>query len=415
MEKIHVVIIGAGAAGIAIAASLLKRQDELDITIIDPREKHFYQPGWTMVGAGVFSPDQTERAMEAVIPSRVVHRKLAVEQIDAENNTLELSDKSKIKYQVLVVAPGLKLNWDAIDGAEEALGSNGVCSNYQPHLAEYTWKTIQGLKSGEAIFTQAPMPIKCAGAPQKAMYLACDHWLKAGLLRDINVSFHNAGGVLFGVKEYVPSLMEYVEKYKASLCFNENLTAVDGIAQKAYFEVTDQDGNKQTKEQSFDMLHICPPQAAHEFVKDSAISNEAGWVDVDKHTLQHTQYKNVFSLGDACSTPNAKTAAAVRKQSPIVAENILSFLDEQELVAQYDGYGSCPLTVENGKIVLAEFGYDGKLLPTFPDWFLNGKKPSSAAWYLKKQFLPYIYFNFMLKGHEWLTETEMPKIEKAKT
>jgi len=80
-----------------------------------------------------------------------------------------------------------------------------------------------------------------------------------------------------------------------------------------------------------------------------------------------------------------------------------------EGVAHYDGYGSCPLTVENGKIVLAEFGFGGKLLPSFPDWIINGKQPTRAAWILKKDFLPWMYWNGMLKGREWMvTPTTKP-------
>lgn len=274
-------------------------------------------------------------------------------------------------------------------------------------MAPYTWELVKSLKRGRALFTQPPMPIKCAGAPQKAMYLACDAWTRSGRLKDIEVEFHNSGGALFGVADYVPSLMKYVEKYGINLCFNETLVAVDGPSQTAIFEVKDGDGNVTRQTREFDMLHVCPPQTALEFVKNSPLANDAGWTDINGETLQHTQYGNVFGLGDAGSTPNAKTAAAVRKQAPVAAHNVLRVLDGRAPNAVYNGYGSCPLTVERGKIVLAEFAYGGALDPSFPKWILDGTKPTRAAWFLKEKMLPAIYFDQMLKGIEFLAK---PKI-----
>ncbi|TNE46667.1 MAG: NAD(P)/FAD-dependent oxidoreductase, partial [Sphingomonadales bacterium] len=264
-------------------------------------------------------------------------------------------------------------------------------------LAPYTWELVNTLKSGRALFTQPPMPIKCAGAPQKAMYLSCDVWNEAGRLKDIEVEFHNAGGVLFGVEAYVPALMEYVGKYGIDLKFTSNLIAVDGGAKTATFQTAD---GEVTRE--FDMIHVVPPQEAPQFIADSPLAAETGWVDVDQHTLRHNRYPNIFGLGDAGSMPNAKTAAAARKQAPIAAVNALAVLDGKQPVSDYDGYGSCPLTVERGKIVLAEFGYGGKLLPTFPGWVINGLRPRRLSWLLKSEILPWVYWNGMLKGHEWL-------------
>ncbi|MDZ7809280.1 MAG: hypothetical protein U5L11_02935 [Arhodomonas sp.] len=196
----------------------------------------------------------------------------------------------------LVAAPGIKLNWDAIEGLSDTLGRNGVTSNYRYEMASYTWELVQNLNGGKALFTQPTMPIKCAGAPQKAMYLACDEWRRRGVLDGVDVEFNNAGAVLFGVKEFVPPLMKYVEKYGIDLNFNSNLIAVDGPAHKAWFRVTSDDG-EEVVEKSFDMLHVCPPQTAPDFVRSSPLANEAGWVEVDAETLQHVRYGNVFGLG----------------------------------------------------------------------------------------------------------------------
>ena len=394
-----IVIVGGGSAGIGLAASLLKRQSNLQIAIIEPRDKHYYQPAWTLVGAGEFKQEATERDMASVMPQGVTWIRAAVTGFDPERRQVMIDRGNPISYQNLIVAPGLQLNWSAIAGLEDTLGKNGVTSNYRFDLAPYTWSLVRNLKSGKAIFTQPPMPIKCAGAPQKAMYLSSSEWEKQGTLKNIQVEFNNAGGVLFGVPTFVPPLMEYVNRYGIQLNFNSKLVAVDGPEKKAWFEEKDAQGNLQRVEKSFDILHVVPPQSAPDFVRESTLANAEGWVDVDQVSLQHVRYPNIFSLGDACSSPNAKTAAAVRKQIVVVAENLLAARSGRPLPTRYDGYGSCPLTVEKGRIVLAEFGFGGKLLPTFP---LDPTVPRIASWVLKKHILPTVYWDLMLKGREWL-------------
>ncbi|MBT9384379.1 TIGR01244 family phosphatase [Pseudooceanicola sp. CBS1P-1] len=401
-----VVIVGAGAGGIAVAASLKARAPDLEIALIDPADIHYYQPGWTMVGGGIFEARQTAKTMGSLIPRGVTWIKAAVAAFEPQNNAIILDGCRVVKYGRLVVAPGLKLDWSAIEGLEETLGRNGVTSNYRYDLAPYTWQLVSGMRGGRAVFTQPPMPIKCAGAPQKAMYLSGDAWLRRGVLKDIDIQFMNAGGVLFGVKDYVPALMEYVERYDATLNFFHTLTAIDGPARKATFRVSPPNEEVHTLTTDFDMIHVVPPQSAPDFIRVSPLADAAGWVDVDQATLRHRQFDNIWSLGDVMNAPNAKTAAAARKQAPTVAENLLADIAGRGAVAQYDGYGSCPLTVERGKIVLAEFGYGGVLKPSFPKWLVDGTRPTRAAWLLKEKLLPPIYWQAMLRGREWMARPE---------
>ncbi len=396
--KYDVVIVGAGSAGIATAASLRKRNKRLRIALIDPSAEHFYQPGWTMVGGGVFTAKTTQRQTADLIPRGCDWIQNTVVGIQGANSCVQLLDGCSVYYQHLVVAPGLKLDWAGVEGLAETLGHNGVTSNYRYDLAPYTWQLVQNLQRGTAIFTQPAMPIKCAGAPQKAMYLSASEWLRKGKLKDIDVRFYNSGGVLFGVAAYVPALMQYVEKYSAQLCFSQTLIKVDGAAQTAWFK--DADGN--VSETHFDLLHVCPPQVAPDFIRASELSDAAGWLDVNPATLQSSHYANIWGVGDVLNTTNAKTMAAARKQAPVVAQNITNCFSEQGTTVHYDGYGSCPLTVEHGKIVLAEFTYGGVVAPSFPKWLNDGTHATRLAWFLKARVLPSVYWHGMLKGREWL-------------
>jgi sulfide:quinone oxidoreductase len=397
-----VVIVGAGAGGLAAASSIRKRDPRLRVVLIDPADTHYYQPGWTLVGAGVFKPEQTKRPMATLIPPGVEWINSAVAQFEPEKNQVLLEGCRPVKYKQLIAAAGLKLDWDAIEGLNDTLGKNGVTSNYRYDLAPYTWKLVNEMKSGKALFTQPPMPIKCAGAPQKVMYLSSDEWSRQGKLNNIDVQFFNTGPALFGVKDYVPALMEYVDKYGIKLNFQHQLVKVDGPNKKAWFKPVGEGAGDDLVEVSFDMLHVTPPQKAPDFIRVSPLADDAGWVDVDQHTLQHKRFENVWALGDVMNAPNAKTAAAARMQAPVVAYNLVNALNEGNKQSLYNGYGSCPLTVEKGKIILAEFGYGGKLLPSFPSWFINGLKPTRMAWIMKERFLPGVYWSLMLKGHEWL-------------
>ena len=404
--RFDVVIIGGGAGGISVAASLKSRRPGLEIAIIDPADIHYYQPGWTMVGGGIFESAETARTMGSLIPRGVHWIKSAIAAFEPKDDAVILDGCRVVKYGRLVVCPGLKLDWAQVEGLEETLGRNGVTSNYRYDLAPYTWELVQGLQRGRALFTQPPMPIKCAGAPQKALYLSADHWHRQGTLTDIEIHFCNAGGVLFGVKDFVPTLQRYMDRYGAQLDFFHNLVAIDGPARRATFEVKQPDSEATRVTLDFDMIHVCPPQTAPDFIRVSPLADAAGWVDVDQATLRHRTHENIWSLGDVMNAPNAKTAAAARKQAPVVAENIVADIDGIEAVAQYDGYGSCPLTVERGKVVLAEFGYGGVLKSSFPKFLLDATQPSRLAWLLKENMLPPIYWKMMLRGHEWLATPE---------
>ncbi|WP_143492296.1 NAD(P)/FAD-dependent oxidoreductase, partial [Pseudomonas aeruginosa] len=238
-----IAVIGGGAAGIGVIASLLKRSPGLRISLIEPADTHYYQPGWTLVGGGAYAQGDTARPMAGLVPPGVEWLRTRVERVDPEARRLLLESGGSLEYRNLIVCPGLRLAWERIEGLEETLGRNGVTSNYRYDLAPYTWELVRGLRGGKALFTQPAMPIKCAGAPQKAMYLSCDHWLREGVLQDIEVEFDLAGAALFGVADFVPPLMEYVRKYSAELAFNSNLVKVDGAARKAWFEVREADVN----------------------------------------------------------------------------------------------------------------------------------------------------------------------------
>ena len=389
-------IVGGGAAGVSTANTMRRKNSDIDIAIIEPSEKHYYQPGFTIIGGGAYTLKKATKNEADLIHSSVTWIKDYAESFQPVKNSVTLRSGDNVTYDYLVVCPGLQCDWDKIKGLKESLGKNGVCSNYSPDTVEYTWECIQNLESGTTLFTQPPMPIKCAGAPQKIMYLAADRFRKKGILDKFNIEFCNAGPAMFGIPFFAKALDKVVADYGIKAEFKHNLVEIDGPGKKAIFEVTDADDKKKKVTKKFDMIHVTPPQSAPDFIKKSPLAAESGWVDVNQKTLQHTKHRNIFGLGDATTTPNAKTAAAVRKQVPVVVKNIRKLMANGVLIDGYDGYGSCPLTTSLKTVMLAEFSYGGKVTPSFP--FLDPRKNSLLWWWGKTTGFPMLYWQWMIKG-----------------
>lgn len=398
MSQHHtLLIVGGGAAGVSVANNMLRQNAAIDIGLIEPAEKHYYQPGFTIIGGGEYTLKEATRIEADLINPKVNWIKDYAESFQPEQNTVTLRSGETVTYDYLVVCPGLQLDWDKIKGLKETLNKNNVCSNYSPDTCEYTWECIRSLEGGTALFTQPTMPIKCAGAPQKIMYLAADRFRKKGILDKFTIEFCNAGAAMFGIPFFAKALEKVAAGYGVIKSFNHNLVEIDGPNKTAIFETTDSAGNKQRIEKKFDMIHVTPPQSAPDFIKKSPLANAAGWVDVNENTLQHNKYPNIFGLGDATSTPNAKTAAAIRKQVPVVVDNILDLIKSKQVEGKYDGYGSCPLTTSLSTVMLAEFSYGGKVTPSFP--FLDPRKNRWIWWWGKKVGFPWMYWHLMLKGY----------------
>jgi sulfide:quinone oxidoreductase len=393
--KHQIVIVGGGNAGISVAAQLLLKNNKLDIAIIDPSSHHYYQPAWTLVGGGAFDIQKTKRTEASVIPPGAKWIQKSVVEFLPDENKVKLNDDSILSYEYLIVAPGIQLNWSAIKGLPEAIGKNGVSSNYSFETAPYTFEMIKNLKKGKAIFTNPDTPVKCGGAPHKIMYLAADYFRKQGVLNDIQIEYRSGAGKLFSVDKYEKTLLKVVERGNIKLNFMQRLVEIDGPNKKARFIGIGPDNKELDEWVTYDIIHVTPPQSAPDFVKNSPLANSAGWVNVDKHSLRHLTYKNIFSLGDASGLPISKTGAAIRKQAPVVVANLLAGIAGAPDRAIYTGYTSCPLVTGYGKLVLAEFDYDNNPMETFP---FDQSKERWSMYRLKKNVLPWLYWNKILTG-----------------
>ncbi len=396
----RILIIGGGTAGICVAARLA-RAGQKDVAILEPSAHHYYQPLWTLVGAGEARVEDTVREERRLIPRGVRWIQDWAEEVDPLTRQVRTRGGLQVGYDFLVVAPGIQLDWDKVRGLREALDSRpNVSSNYDVRYAPKTWDMLRAFQGGTALFTHPSTPVKCAGAPQKIMYLAADHFRQRGLGDKAHVVFASAGKAIFGVKEYAAVLERVVERYAIDTRFQHDLVEVRGERDEAVFRKALPDGTSEEAVLPYQLLHVCPPQSAPDFLKRGPLSWQEGpsrgWVKADKYTLRHPDFPEVFALGDASDLPTSRTGAAIRKQAPVLVENLLGLMAGREPTARYDGYASCPLTTGYGKLLLAEFGYEGKPTPTFP--LIDSLQERHDMWLLKKYGLPRLYWGFMMRG-----------------
>ena len=394
-QTIHhqIVVVGGGTAGISVAARLTNGWfNKRDVAVIEPADTHYYQPLWTLVGGGVVPKEVTGRPMKSVMPKRVHWIKDAVAEFEPDKNTIRTREGKVITYDWLVVAAGLQINWDKIPGLKETVTRNGVCSNYSYETVDSTWQNIKNFKGGTAIFTMPSGAVKCGGAPQKIMYLADETFRKNGVRKGSTVMFTSTLPNIFAVERYRKTLEEVIKRKEIVCHFREELIEVRGEQHEAVFKHLDT-GDVVTRK--FDMLHVTPPMGPPSFLATSALADKDGWVDVDKATLQHKRFANVFAIGDCSNLPTSKTGAAIRKQAPVLVGNLISAMSSQTLSGKYDGYTSCPLVTGYGKLVMAEFDYDKKPEETFP---IDQSKERWSMWLVKRYLLPQLYWHGMLKG-----------------
>lgn len=391
-DQFDVVIVGGGTAGITVAAQLRRHRPNLKIAIFDDAERHWYQPLWTLVGAGISTLAESGRPMSAVIPAGCTWIQKKILSFSPDKNEVTAVGNQTYSYKYLVVAPGIQINWHLIRGLEDALGKDGVCSNYSERYVEKTWEFIRKHRSGPALFTFPSTPVKCAGAPQKIMYLAEETFRRAGLREQVSVEFCSAGSAIFAVEKYRKALEKVIIRQEIITSFGLDLVEIRGREKMAVFKKV---GDGSLVEKSYGIIHVTPPMSAPDFIRSSPLANKDGWVEVDKHTTRHVRFARIFGLGDASSLPTSRTGAAIRKQAPVLVRHLLAGLDGTTVSDTYNGYTSCPLVTGRGKLILAEFDYSGNPVETFP---FDQSKERLSMYLLKKHVLPRLYWHGMLRG-----------------
>ncbi|KAJ3203572.1 hypothetical protein HDU67_010108 [Dinochytrium kinnereticum] len=364
--------------------------------VIEPAETHWYQPLWTFVGGGLKTLKDSGRPMSSLIPAKADWKKSKVSKILPSKNLVVSEDGTSVGYDFLVVAPGIQINWDRIQGLKESLGKDGVSSNYSAEFVEKTAENIRNFKGGKAIFTQPATPVKCAGAPQKIMYLAEEQFRSSHLRDKTDVSFHSGMGKIFSVDKYGSELTSICQQRGINVNLLSDLIAIDGANKRATFKKLGPNAGGETTTVEYDMIHVTPPMGPPGFLKECEdLANADGWVSVDKTSTRHVKYGNVFALGDASSLPTSKTAAAAAAQSGVLVWNLVAAMEGRLGGAEYEGYTSCPLVTGKGKLILAEFDYNLAPRETF---FINQGKENSFFYYLTSDVIPSIYWNRMMKG-----------------
>jgi len=391
----EVVVIGGGNAGISLAARL-RRYGVRDIAVVEPSGRHLFQPLFSHIGGGTAEAAEAVRAQASVMPDGVTWIQDSAADIRPETNAVVLASGSEVTYGHVVVCPGLQLDWHKVPGLAEAMNSPYASSNYVYELASKTWNLLKELRSGTAVFTMPSGPVKCGGACQKPMYLACDYWRQQGVLDQIRVVLVVPTATVYGVPGVDEELNRKINEYGIELRCNSEVVAVD--AEGRTVQVHDSQADR-TESLAYDALHAVPPQSAPDWLKATSLpakGENGGFVEVDPETLRHTRYPNVWSLGDAAGTRNSKAGAALRKQTTVLAKNLKAVLRGGEPKSKYNGYSACPFTVSRSTVVFAEFDDQYRPMPTLPK--IHVAKERRSTWILERDLFPGIYWNLILKG-----------------
>ncbi|GAB0094265.1 sulfide:quinone oxidoreductase, mitochondrial [Sergentomyia squamirostris] len=395
-RQCKVLVVGGGSGGCSVAAKLASKLGPGKVVVLEPSANHYYQPMFTLVGGGIKKLEDSVAPMKDTLPSLSTWVKDSVAEFQPDANAVVTKSGEKIEYEQMLVAIGLELRYDKIPGLLEALAIPGgsVCSNYSPKYVNRTLEALQKFQKGNAIFTFPNSPVKCPGAPQKVAYLS-EHFLRRNKKRrDAKIIYNTSLPVIFGVKHYADVLWKVAESRDITVNLRTNLKQVIPERSQAVFENLDKPGEEYTIEYS--LLHVTPPMATPEVLSScKELANAAGFVDVDKDTLQHVKYPNIFAIGDCSSTPNSKTAASAAAQAPVVYRNMVAVMEGHSPSASYNGYASCPLVTGYNTCILAEFDYNLQPLETFP---LPQDKERFSMFLLKKHFMPFLYWQFMLNG-----------------
>jgi sulfide:quinone oxidoreductase len=396
MTHHRIVVIGGGNAGLSVAGRLRRRGVD-DVVVIEPRRQHLFQPLFSHVAGGVARASMAVRSQASVMPEGVGWIRDAVADIEPESATVILESGDRVTYDHVVVCPGIALDWDRVPGLVAALRTPSVASHYEFELVPKASRLLRDLRSGTVVFTQPSGPAKCAGASQKPMYLACDYWRATGVLDDIRVVMIVPDPTVFGIPEIDRELERKIAGYGIELRSGTELRTVDG--KNRTVEIGPTDGGP-SEHLPYDVLNAVPPQSAPEWLKSTSLpaaDDVGGFVEVDPATLRHLRYDNVWSLGDAAATRNSKSGGALRKQSKVLAENLLAVLDGKEPAARYDGYTVCPFTVSRSTVVFAEFDDRYRLKPTIPFW-KSLSRERRLSWVFDRYILPWVYWHMILKG-----------------
>jgi sulfide:quinone oxidoreductase len=390
----EVLILGGGTAGLTVASQLADRIGGRRLAIVEPSPTHYYQPLWTLVGGGIFSREKSAREEADLIPDDVMWIRDLATSVDPEKRSVVTATSGTLTYDFLVVAPGVVPQWTKMPGLAESVGQpgTGVTSNYSYETVAATWEAIRSFRGGTALFTEPITPVKCGGAPQKIMYLAEEVFRTNGVRDKSRVVFLNAKSTLFTAPYYIPALERVIKSRGMEVQLGQELVALRPDAHEAVFK------NVKTGDEHvmrYNMIHVTPPLSPPEFVRTSPLANADGWIEVDKFSLQHVRYPEVFSLGDASNLPTSKTGAAIRKQAPVVVENLLARRAGHPLTARYDGYTSCPVVTGRGKLIMAEFNYAKEPVETFP---ADQRMERFSMYALKAYMLPRLYWHGMLRG-----------------
>ena len=385
-----VLIVGGGNAGTSLAARLV-RDGAPDVAVIESRPVHRYRPLLSYVGGGEATMSSLSRPADRVVPDGCTTLGDEVVAVDPTGPSVETRSGRRFTCRTLVVCPGLDEDWEATPGLREAYDAGWAASTFDDDTAGRVWPSLRGLQSGRVVFTVPPEPAPCGATALKPLFMACDHWRRAGVLDDVAVHLVLPGRSPLGLDGPDARLEEALASYDVRVHRESTVSRLDGrsvvLATQAGEEVVE----------DVALAHVVPHYRAPRWVVDAGLAGEhpADLVDVDPLTMRHRRFPDVWSLGDVADLRTRPSGGALRKQVAVLAPNLLAARLGRPL-AHYDGYTVIPITTARHRLMLVEVDRDGSPQPSVP--WVDLTKPRAVTWWVDRYVLPQVYWRRILRG-----------------
>lgn len=391
----NLIILGAGTAGTMMANHLhheLKEED-WQITIIDEREEHHYQPGYLFLPFDIYSPEDIVKTIEEFIPKGVKLIKQKINRIKPADNSIELYSGEELAYDILIVATGAKIAPEETEGMQGAEWHKSVFDFYTFEGSLALRNKLRDWEGGKLVVHITEMPIKCPVAPLEFVFLA-DSFFKHKHMRDkVEITYVTPLSGAFTKPKATEALEHLLQEKNIKI---ESDFAIERVNNEAK-EIVDYGG----RTIPFDILVTVPTNKGDALIERSGMGDDLNFVPTNKATLQSVNYQNVFILGDASNIPASKAGSVAHFEAEILTENILHFIKGEPLKEEFDGHANCFIETGNGKALLIDFNYTHE--PVEGSFPFPGIGPlrllkESRMNHMGKLAFRWIYWNVLLKG-----------------
>jgi sulfide:quinone oxidoreductase len=393
----RLLVLGAGTAGTMAVNKLRPHldRDEWQITVVDAKTEHHYQPGYLFIPFGVYEPREVVKPTARFLPDGVDLVTGEVDRVEPDENRVLLTDGTELGYDQLIIATGTHPRRDQTEGLDSDEYGRTVHDFYTLEGATALADVLARWEGGRLVVSIMEMPIKCPVAPLEFTFLADAYFTERGMRDRVEIVYVTPLDGAFTKPVAAKHLGAMLDDRNVELETDFMTMEVD--TERNMLVSYDE------REIPYDLLAIVPVNMGADFVERSGLGDELNHVEVDKATFLSVDHDNIFALGDAANIPTSKAGSVAHFAVDVFVDNFLNHIRGLPMTEEFDGHANCFIETGHGKGLLIDFNYDVEPLPgKFP---LPGIGPFSLleeteANHWGKMLFKWTYWNVLLPGRE---------------